>query len=88
VKHAPGEAVTVMVRVHEHDIDVKVTNPVAPSLVRAFGDNGHLGLGQDGAGQGIRGMTERAELLGGTARAFNGDGTWKVEANIPWSDAE
>jgi hypothetical protein len=31
-------------------------------------------------------MTERAELLGGTARAFNGDGTWKVEAHIPWSD--
>jgi signal transduction histidine kinase len=31
-------------------------------------------------------MTERAELLGGTARALNGDGSWKVEAHIPWSD--
>ncbi len=87
VKHAPGEPVTVWVRVDDHEIDINVTNPIAPPPVRTT-CGGNLGLVPDGAGQGIRGMSERAELLGGTARALNGDGTWKVEANIPWSDPE
>jgi signal transduction histidine kinase len=84
VKHAPGAPVTVQVRVQTSDVDIKVVNPIASSPRPGLRNNGTPGTG--GAGQGLRGMTERAELLGGTARAFNGDGTWKVEAHIPWSD--
>jgi len=84
VKHAAGAPVTVQVRVQTSDVDIKVVNPIASSARPGLGSNGAPGTG--GAGQGLRGMTERAELLGGTACAFNGDGTWKVEAHIPWSD--
>jgi signal transduction histidine kinase len=90
VKHAPGAPVTVQVRVQTGDVDIKVVNPIASSPRLGLGTNGVGGAGGAGqavgAGQGVRGMTERAELLGGTARALNGDGTWKVEAHIPWND--
>jgi signal transduction histidine kinase len=76
VKHAPGAPVTVRVRVETGDIAIRIVNPIVPNTLSAT----------TGVGQGIRGMTERAELLGGSARAFNGDGTWKVEAHIPWSE--
>jgi len=72
VKHAPGAPVTVQVRVEPRDVAIRVVNPIVV-----------VGAPAVGAGQGIRGMAERAELLGGSARAFNGDGTWKVEARIP-----
>jgi signal transduction histidine kinase len=75
VKHAPGAPVTVQVRVETDDVAIRVVNPIVPGTAPAA----------SGVGQGIRGMTERAELLGGTARASNGDGTWKVEARIPWN---
>jgi signal transduction histidine kinase len=84
VKHAPGAPVRVKVRVEASDVDIRVVNPVTSTQRAGLGAGGAPGPG--GASQGIRGMTERAELLGGTARAFNGDGTWKVEAYIPWSD--
>lgn len=83
VKHAPGAPVTVQVRVETCDVDIRVVNPVTQAPSPAPGPNGSSAT--DSAGQGIRGMSERAELLGGTARACNGDGTWKVEAHIPWN---
>jgi signal transduction histidine kinase len=83
VKHAPGAPVTVQVRVEASDVDIRVVNPIGSSSRPSPDSNGARGT--DGTGQGLRGMTERAELLGGTARAFNGHGTWKVEAHIPWS---
>jgi signal transduction histidine kinase len=76
VKHAPGAPVTVGVRVETGDVDIRVVNPVGPRATTAEG----------GDGQGVKGMRERVRLLGGSASAGNGDGTWKVEAHIPWSD--
>jgi signal transduction histidine kinase len=86
VKHAPGVPVAVRVRVQASDVDIRVVNPISQSPQAAFGPK--ESFAPEGAGQGIRGMRERAELLGGTARASNGDGTWKVEAHIPWRDRE
>jgi signal transduction histidine kinase len=37
-------------------------------------------------GNGLRGMAERVALIGGTIEAGNGEGTWKVDAHIPWSE--
>lgn len=76
VKHAPGAPVRLSVGVTDRDITIKVVNPVVSGV--AGGSTG---------GNGLRGMAERAELLGGVASAGNGDGTWKVEACIPWERA-
>jgi signal transduction histidine kinase len=73
VKHAPGAPVELRVTVTDSDIRINVVNPVVVDV----------GPGPSG-GHGLRGMVERAELLGGVAAAGNGDGTWKVEACIPW----
>ncbi len=73
VKHAPGVPVTLRVDVLERSIVVEVTNPIVTGTVASTG-----------GGNGVRGMAERAELLGGTVNAHNGDGTWKVRATIPW----
>jgi signal transduction histidine kinase len=74
VKHAPGAPVQLRVAVLGAQISIHVVNPVV-----GFPTNGAAA-----SGHGLRGMTERAELLGGTAHAGNGDGTWKVDAVIPW----
>jgi len=74
VKHAPGESVELRVRVDAGSVAIDVRNAVV----------GHDHSSTDG-GNGIRGMTERVELLGGTVSAGNGDGTWKVHARIPWN---
>jgi signal transduction histidine kinase len=76
VKHAPGAPVRLEVRVHPGDIEILAVNPVVAAV-----SNGPTG------GNGLRGMAERAELLGGVASAGNGHGTWKVAATIPWEVA-
>jgi signal transduction histidine kinase len=73
VKHAPGAPVNLRVRVNDRDIRIQVVNPIVIGA-RA----------RSSSGNGLRGMVERAELLGGSVGAGNGDGTWKVEARIPW----
>lgn len=75
VKHAPGAPVHLQVAVHEYDIDIVVANPVT---ISAPGPGG---------GNGLKGMAERTQLLGGSASAANGDGTWRVHAAIPWEMA-
>jgi signal transduction histidine kinase len=76
VKHAPGAPVRLEVRIHHRDIEILAVNPVVAGV-----SNGPTG------GNGLRGMAERAELLGGVASAGNGHGTWKVAATIPWEVA-
>jgi signal transduction histidine kinase len=77
VKHAPGAPVRLEVDVGPHDIHINTVNAVV-----AGSRTGPVG------GNGLRGMAERAELLGGRATANNGDGTWKVDATIPWEPAQ
>ena len=53
----------------------------------------HWCLGLEGpaitvdTGHGVRGMTERAQLLNGTLRAGQQAGSWSVEAAIPLEDS-
>jgi signal transduction histidine kinase len=72
VKHAPGAAVRLHVSVTDTDIRINVVNAVVVGAVPSTS-----------GGLGLRGMAERAELLGGRATAGNGDGTWKVDASLP-----
>jgi signal transduction histidine kinase len=74
VKHAPGAAVELNIRVDRNELTIRAVNAVVAATPRA-----------SSGGNGVRGMAERAALLGGTVVAGNGDGTWKVDARIPWS---
>jgi signal transduction histidine kinase len=74
VKHAPGAAVELNIRVDSDELTIRAVNAVMAATPRA-----------SSGGNGVRGMAERAALLGGTVVAGNGDGTWKVDAHIPWS---
>ena len=40
-------------------------------------------LSASGGGYGLRGMRERAELLGGSLEAGPSDGGWRVELRLP-----
>jgi signal transduction histidine kinase len=73
VKHAPGVPVYLRIEIEESGVAINITNPVVPGRSNT-----------QGGGNGVRGMAERAELLGGSVAAHNGDGTWKVQADIPW----
>jgi signal transduction histidine kinase len=75
VKHAPGAPVHLQLGVSIGELRINAVNPVV---------SGPSSNGSTVSGHGLRGMAERAELLGGTATAGNGDGTWKVAASIPW----
>jgi signal transduction histidine kinase len=57
--------------------------PGARLIVEDFGDCGEHPTGDEGAGYGLTGMSERAELLGGTLTAGPTDGGFRVELRVP-----
>lgn len=77
-RHAPGQPVTVTVDVlHGPALRVLVGNPtVGPASTGDGAPGGH----------GLRGLAERARLVGGTFTAGrDDDGTHVVEAVLPWT---
>lgn len=74
-KHAPGALVTVRLTGNPQDgIDVLIRNPLG------------FGRGETpGAGLGLVGLAERAELRGGTLRHGVSGSMFVVHASIPWS---
>jgi len=79
-RHAPGELVDVVVEtVPGPAIRVVVSNTMADGPVPADA-SGHT------AGHGLRGLAERARLVGGSFRAGSDDGrVHVVEAVLPWT---
>ena len=72
VRHAPGAPVAVDVRVDDAAVHLRIHNGASRSA------------GEHGAGHGLRGMLERAELLGGGLSAGpDGEGGWLVVATLP-----
>ena len=57
--------------------------PGARLVVEDFGDCGEHPATDEGAGYGLTGMSERAELLGGTLSAGPTDGGFRVELRVP-----
>jgi signal transduction histidine kinase len=78
VKHAPGSAVTVCLRIDDAVAVVTVTDDGARTPTEE----------PAGAGQGLIGMRQRAELYGGTLAAGpTGDGGYRVTAIFPLREA-
>jgi signal transduction histidine kinase len=80
-KHAPGAPVTMSLSFGQHQTVLNVTNERPPG--HADGVPGEP-LAATGGGYGLDGLTERAELLGGTLRAGPDEqDCWTVELWIP-----
>ena len=71
VRHAPGSAILVSVTGDGHSLELKIRNAPIPNTVP--GAQGH----------GLRGMAERAALLGGHVDAGPAHGGWRVSAVLP-----
>lgn len=77
VRHAPGARVTVRLHADATSLRLAVRNAAPPRSLEA-----HTG------GYGLRGMRERAEILGGSLSAGPADdGGWSVEAVLPLAPA-
>jgi signal transduction histidine kinase len=76
LKHAPGQPVSLAVCCTPEETTLLVSNPLPPS-----GSEGPLA--HAGAGYGLTGLRERAELVGGTLSAGRADGQWQVRLRLP-----
>ncbi|MER6397593.1 histidine kinase [Kitasatospora sp. NPDC001603] len=74
LKYAPGEPITVRIAVREGQLELRCTNALASSAVRATPRRG---------GKGLRGIRERATLLGGEAAAGPEAGQWVLAVRMP-----
>jgi signal transduction histidine kinase len=72
VKHAPGTSAAVRIEIGSTATSLRVRNALGGTARNGNGD-----------GLGVRGMQQRAELLGGTLHAGARDGEWLVEAEVP-----
>ncbi|RZU35882.1 histidine kinase [Streptomyces sp. BK022] len=73
LRHAGAVPVRVRVRVDGRELALEISNPLPTGLSSARG------------GRGLRGIRERAALLGGTARTGPEAGDWLVRAELPLS---
>jgi signal transduction histidine kinase len=82
-KHAPGAGVTVALHAGERpDEDVVVLVADRP-VGNGRGPGPAASLAATGGGYGLKGMRERAQLLGGTLSAGAVAGGWRVELRLP-----
>jgi len=71
LRHSGAVPVRVRIRVADGRLELEVSNPLTGSP------------GAPGSGSGLRGIRERAALLGGKARTGPLDGEWTVHASLP-----
>lgn len=77
-KHAPGAAVAVTLCFGEHATVLRVANSAADAPSGPAGP-----LAATGGGYGLAGLSERAELLGGSLHAGRDGSDWVVELTVP-----
>ncbi|MFJ2772925.1 sensor histidine kinase [Streptomyces sp. NPDC087300] len=68
-----GTSVTLCVALDDTGLTVTAENPLPP----------HSPGSRPGGGHGLRGVADRARLLGGTARAGAADGMWRLDVRLP-----
>lgn len=78
LRHAGPVAVRLQLRCDEGELTIRVENPVTgPS------DGSPAAADRPDGGRGLRGIAERARLLGGEATAAAHDGVWRLTARLP-----
>ncbi|MFD3814202.1 sensor histidine kinase [Streptomyces rubiginosohelvolus] len=80
LRHAGPVPIRVSITVADGRLELEVINPMSGTA------------GPPGSGSGLRGIRERAALLGGKARMESREGEWRVGVGLPldgirWSDA-
>lgn len=89
LKHSPGAATTVTIHWGEASLHLRVHNDpvssVSPASLSAV--NQRASRPVPGSGNGLRGMSERIALYHGTLTyGLQPDGSWLVEATLPYRD--
>jgi signal transduction histidine kinase len=79
-KHAPGAAVAMTLSFGERSAVLRVVSGTPPGAPDGCAADP---LAATGGGYGLDGLTERAELLGGTLHAGPGEDGWVVELEVP-----
>ncbi len=75
VRHAPGAALRIVVRgSRDEGVSVELRNPIALRPAST-----------PGAGLGLVGLSERAQLRGGRLEGRREDGVWVLRGWIPWA---
>ncbi|MGW8975722.1 sensor histidine kinase [Streptomyces platensis] len=97
LRHAGPVPVRLHLGVREGELLLRVENPVAGATAGAAGAvAGAAGTvagaaagpaARPGGGRGLRGIAERARLLGGAASAAERDGVWRLTARLPLTGA-
>lgn len=82
LKHSPGAATTVTINWGDEGLELQVENePVSSTAAQ------HIARPVPGSGNGLRGMSERIALYHGTLTyGLQPDGSWLVEAALPYRD--
>jgi signal transduction histidine kinase len=79
-KYAPGAAVAMTLSFGEQAAVLQVANDTPPGAPAGHPTGP---LAATGGGYGLNGLTERAQLLGGTLHAGPGENGWVVELTVP-----
>jgi len=73
LKHAgPGTSVALRIALDGGDLGITAENPAPRATIP-----------RHGGGHGLRGIGDRARLLGGTSRAGPVDGVWRLDVRLP-----
>ncbi|MFG3051955.1 sensor histidine kinase [Kitasatospora sp. NPDC048239] len=88
LKYAPGEPITVRVAVRDGRLELRCANALAAqargTAARGTAARGTVARGGSGrGGKGLRGIRERAVLLGGEASAGAESGEWVLAVRMP-----
>ncbi|MFF8605378.1 sensor histidine kinase [Streptomyces sp. NPDC015346] len=72
-RYAGGERVSARIALEDEELEITMENPLPARAPVARPDGG----------RGLRGIAERARLLGGTAEAGASDGVWRLAVRLP-----
>ncbi|MFF8902969.1 sensor histidine kinase [Streptomyces lydicus] len=80
LRHAGPVPVHLQLRLRDDQLTLRMENPVAAG---GAGPDPAAPTARTGGGLGLRGIAERARLLGGEATATATDGVWRLTARLP-----
>ncbi|MDT0460086.1 histidine kinase [Streptomyces sp. DSM 41527] len=87
LRHAGPVPVRLHLRCDERELTIRVENPVTGPVDGPPAAASPAGGGRPLGGRGLRGIAERARLLGGEATAGARDGVWRLTARLPSAGA-